>query len=164
MADSSKILPKNEEDDMSGRFLTFEINKETFGVELRNVMEIIGIQPITEVPEMPDYFKGIINLRGKIIPVMDVRLRFKKPEVEYTDKTCVIVINVGGISVGLIVDCVSEVCSIPEEDIEEKPEISSKCSRGYIKSIGKIGIKVVLLVDCEKLLNEEELDVISSQL
>jgi len=153
----------SEENDMRGRILTFQINEEMFGIELQNVMEIVGIQPITEMLEMPDYVKGIINLRGKIIPVVDVRLRFKKPEKEYTDRTCIIVISFGGISIGLIVDCVSEVLTIPDGDIVEKPEMKSKDSRGYLKNIGKIGDKVVLLIDCEKLFNEEELDAVAAQ-
>lgn len=163
MADLQKNMAGSDEDDMKGRFLTFQIDKEMYGIELRNVMEIIGIQPITGMSEMPDYIKGIINLRGKIIPVMDVRLRFKKPEKDFSDRTCIIVIRLIGISIGLIVDCVSEVLTIPDEDIVEKPEISSKDSCGFVRSIGKLGDKVVLLIDCEKLLREEELGAVSSQ-
>jgi purine-binding chemotaxis protein CheW len=164
MAEFLSNITDYEEDDISGRFLTFFIEHEIFGIELRNVLEIVGIQPITEVPEMPDYFKGIINLRGKIIPVMDIRLRFKKPEKAYTDRTCVIIVCFAGISIGLIVDSVSEVLTIPDEDIAEKPEINSKGSRGYIKNIGKIGDEVALLLDCDMLLNEEELFAVSSQM
>lgn len=164
MADLLKNNLKSSEDDMRGRFLTFQIDQDMYGIELHNVMEIVGIQPITGLLEMPDYVKGIINLRGKIIPVMDVRLRFKKPKKDYTDRTCIIVISFGGISIGLIVDCVSEVLTIPDEDIVEKPEINAKSSRGYVRNIGKIDSKVVLLIDCEKLLNDEELDAVAAQL
>ena len=161
MADTLESILESDEDDMKGRFLTFEIDKDRYGIELRNVMEIVGIQPVTEMPEMPDYIKGIINLRGQIIPVMDVRLRFKKTAKEYTDRTCVIVISFGGMSIGLIVDCVSEVLAIPDEDIAKKPEISSKGKCGYVRSIGKIGDKVILLIDCEKLLTDEDAEQIS---
>lgn len=164
MADLLKNITGSDEDDMRGRFLTFLIDEEMFGIKLRNVMEIIGIQPVTQMLEMPDYVKGIINLRGKIIPVMDIRLRFGKPEKDYNDKTCVIVIDLGEVSIGVIVDSVSEVLTIPDEDIVERPGISSRASRGYINNIGKIGEKVVLLIDCDKLLNEEELDIVSAQL
>ena len=164
MADLLKNNPKSSADDMRGRFLTFQIDQDMYGIELHNVMEIVGIQPITGLLEMPDYVKGIINLRGKIIPVMDVRLRFKKTEKDYTDRTCIIVIRFGDISIGLIVDCVSEVLTIPDEDIVEKPEINAKSSRGYIRNIGKIDNKVVLLIDCEKLLNDEEFDAVAAQL
>ena len=161
MADSLKNVYENEEDDMEGRFLTFQIDNDMYGIELRNVMEIVGIQPVTAMPEMPDYIKGIINLRGEIIPVMDVRLRFKKAAKDYTDRTCVIVISFGDMSIGLIVDCVSEVLAIPDEDIAEKPEISSKGNCGYVRSIGKIGDKVILLIDCEKLLADDDAKQIS---
>ena len=166
MADLLKrSMAGSDEDDTRGRFLTFQIDEEMYGIELKNVMEIVGFLPITQMPEMPDCIKGIINLRGKITPVMDVRLRLKKPEKDYTDRTCIIVISFIDISVGLIVDCVSEVLTISDEDIVEKPEISSKGSRGYVRSIGKIGDnKVVLLIDCEKLLNEKEFDAVAERL
>ena len=152
-----------DEDDMEGRYLAFQLDNETFGIEIRNVTEIVGIQPITEMPEMPDYVKGIINLRGSIIPVIDVRLRFKKPPKDYNDRTCVIVTHCGGVLTGLIVDGVSEVLSIPFEHITEKPEISTKGCRGYIKNIGIMcNDQIVLLIDCEKLLNEEEIEIISA--
>jgi purine-binding chemotaxis protein CheW len=164
MADLLASITDCDEDEMKGRFLTFQIGDEMFGIGLKNVMEIVGIQPITEVPEMPDYFKGIINLRGRIIPVMDIRLRFKKPEKAYNDRTCVIIVCFAGVSIGLIVDCVSEVLTIPDEDIVEKPEINARESHGYVKNIGKIGDKVALLIDCEKLLAEEELEIVSAQI
>ncbi|NTV78565.1 MAG: purine-binding chemotaxis protein CheW [Clostridiales bacterium] len=147
---------EEEEDTQSGRFLTFQINSEVYGIEIRYVTEIIGIQPITEVPELSEYMKGIINLRGKIIPVMDVRLRFKKNTVEYNDRTCVIVIDIGTISIGLIVDNVSEVLSIPEEEIVLPPDIKSGGNK-FIKGIGKVGNEVKLLLDCEKLISEQEI-------
>lgn len=149
-------IVSGQEDAMRGRFLTFLLGDETYGIEIKHVMEIIGMQLITEMPEMPEYVRGIINLRGSIIPAMDARLWFQKPEIAYTDRTCMIVISVGGTSMGLIVDCVSEVLTIPDENVAEKPEISSKGSRGYVKSIGKVGDHIVLLIDCEKLLGEEQ--------
>ena len=94
------------EDAQEGRFLIFSLDSEKFGVEIRYVTEIIGFQPITEIPDMPEYMKGIVNLRGKIIPVMDVRLRFRKEPKAYNDRTCVIVLDIRDISVDLIVDSV----------------------------------------------------------
>ncbi len=129
----SELLDEElEEDTQKGRFLTFLIGKETYGIEIIYVTEIIGIQAITEMPETPDYLKGIINLRGKIIPVMDVRLRFGKQPREYDDRTCVIVIDLSGISMGLIVDSVSEVLSIPAQDIAELPGMSTGKGSGYV--------------------------------
>ena len=149
------------EDYMKGRFLTFLIGNETFGVPISHVMEIIGIQPITKIPETPDYIKGIVNLRGKIVPVLDVKLRFKKVETEYNDRTCIIVIEFNNMSIGLIVDSVSEVLSIRDEDVSEKPELGGKIGGNYVKNIGKSHDNVILLIDCEKLLSTEELDTVS---
>lgn len=151
--------PFEEEDTQRGRFLTFVLGNEVYGIEIMYVTEIIGIQMITEIPELPDYIKGIINLRGKIIPVMDVRLRFKKEFREYNDRTCIIVVDMKEISVGLIVDSVSEVLSIHEEDIIPPPELNKYGNR-YIKAIGKVGNDVKLLLDCEKLLNDEEAKIL----
>jgi len=151
------------EDTQKGRYLTFLIGKETYGIEIKYVTEIIGIQAITEMPEMPDYLKGIINLRGKIIPVMDVRLRFGKQPRDYDDRTCVIVVDLNGIYIGLIVDSVSEVLTVPEQDIAELPGLSAGQSGGYIKSIGKIETNVILLIDCEKLLSASELEQFDAQ-
>lgn len=151
----------DEEDTMKGRFLTFVLAEESYGIEIKFVTEIIGLQPITEVPELPDYIRGIINLRGKIIPVMDVRLRFKKPFREYNDRTCVIVIDIDEISIGLIVDSVSEVLSIPNEEIVVPPDFN-KSKNKFIKGVGKVGNEVKLLLDCNKLLNEEEVENLSN--
>ena len=146
-----------EEDTLEGRFLTFQIEREAYGIEIRYVTEIIGIQTITEVPELPEYIRGIINLRGKIIPVMDVRLRFKKSFREYTDRTCIIVIDIRNESVGLVVDSVSEVIAIAETEIVAPPEFKKEGNK-YIKGIGKVGNDVKLLLDCDELLNDEESD------
>lgn len=154
---------EQEEDTQKGKYLTFSLGNEFYGIEIKHVTEIIGIQNITEVPELPEYVKGIINLRGKIIPVMDVRLRFKKPAKEYNDRTCVIVIDVKDISIGLIVDSVSEVLSIPEQEIVAPPEMSRGGNK-YIKAIGKVGTDVKLILDCDKLLNDDEIDQMSQSI
>ena len=147
-----------EEDTMKGKYLTFSLGKEEYGIEIKHVTEIVGLEKITEVPELPAYVKGIINLRGEIIPVIDVRLRFKKEAKEYNDRTCTIVIEVKDVSVGLIVDTVSEVLSIDDEDIVPPPKLSSSYHQNYIKGIGKADDNVKLLLDCEKLLSEDELE------
>lgn len=144
-----------EEDTQKGKFLTFIIGNECYGIEISVVTEIIGIQPITEIPEVAEYVRGIINLRGKIIPVMDIRLRFKKEFREYNDRTCIIVVDVRDISIGFIVDGVSEVLSIPDENIVEPPAIKSSQNK-YIKGIGKVGDEVKLLLDCDKLIDEDD--------
>jgi len=150
-----KQLQDGEEDTQKGRFLTFNLDRESYGIEITHVTEIIGIQPITEIPELPDYIRGIINLRGKIIPVMDVRLRFRKTFREYNDRTCVIVVDIADISIGLIVDSVSEVISIPDTEIVAPPEVG-KGGNKYVKGIGKVHGEVKLLLDCNRLLNEDD--------
>lgn len=157
MEEINNNLAELEEDTQKGRFLTFAIGNDSYGIEIQYVTEIIGIQAITEIPELPEYVKGIINLRGKIIPVMDIRLRFKKEPREYNDRTCIIVVDISNLSIGLIVDSVSEVLTIPEEEIVDPPEMN-KCSNRYIKKIGKYGNEVKLLLDCDKLLTDDEQD------
>lgn len=154
-------IVETAEDTQKGKFLTFSIGREAYGFEIKYVTEIIGIQEITEVPELPNYVKGIINLRGKIIPVMDVRLRFKKEPMEYNDRTCIVVIDIHDISIGLIVDHVAEVLVIPPENIVPPPTVKTGFHNRYIKGIGKVGSEVKLLLDCDKLLNDEELDTLS---
>ncbi|MHB8129600.1 MAG: chemotaxis protein CheW [Mobilitalea sp.] len=149
-----------EEDTQKGKFLTFSLGNESYGIEIQYVTEIVGLQPITEVPELPEYIKGIINLRGKIIPVMDVRVRFKKSHGEYNDRTCIVVIDILDISIGMIVDTVAEVLSIPENEIVQPPDIS-KGGKKYIKGIGKTGSEVILILDCDKLLDDDEMDMIT---
>ena len=153
-----------EEDTQKNRYLTFSLEKETYGVEIKYVIEIIGIQTITEIPDLPEYIKGIINMRGKIIPVMDVRLRFKKDPLEYNDRTCVIIVDMNEILIGFIVDKVAEVVRIAEEDIIEPPKINKEIKNIYIKNIGRIGDNVKLLLDCEKLLTEDELEDLTEAL
>jgi purine-binding chemotaxis protein CheW len=145
-----------EEDTQKGKFLTFALGSEVYGIEIKYVTEIIGMQTITEVPDLPEYVKGIINLRGKIIPVLDVRLRFKKTAREYNDRTCIIVVDIKEVAVGLIVDTVAEVLNIPEQDIVLPPQVSNHDYQRYISAIGKVGQDVKLILDCNKLLNDEE--------
>lgn len=145
-----------EEDTQKGKYLTFTLGQEAYGIEIKFVTEIIGIQPINAIPEVAEYVKGIINLRGKIIPVIDVRLKFKKEPVPYNDRTCIVVIEISGISVGLIVDQVAEVLDIPDGGIVPPPDMKTGFHNRYIKGIGKIGNEVKLLLDGEKLLSEDE--------
>ncbi|NLM46176.1 MAG: purine-binding chemotaxis protein CheW [Firmicutes bacterium] len=151
---------EEEEDTLRGKYLTFFIDNDSYGIELRYVTEIIGIQPVTEVPELPDYIRGIINLRGRIIPIMDVRLRFRKPFREYDDRTCVIIVEMSGITMGLVVDSVAEVLSIPDEDIVEPPEIQKNHNR-YVQGIARVGDDVKLILDCNKILTDDEVEQLS---
>jgi len=150
----------DDEDTQKDKYLTFRIASEDYGIAIANVTEIIGIQSITEIPEMADYIKGVINLRGKVIPVMDVRLRFKLPPREYDERTCIVVVEIDGTSVGLVVDTVNEVADIPEEQVEPAPK-SKRKGGSYIQGIGKIGQEVKILLDINRILYEDELETIS---
>lgn len=151
-------------DTLKGKYLTFFIDNVTYAIEIKFVTEIIGIQPITEIPELPSYVKGIINLRGKIVPVMDVRLRFKKDQLEYNDRTCIVVVDVNNISLGLIVDNVSEVVKISDDNIVPPPESNTGADNKYIKAIGKVDNKVNLILSCEKLMSDSETESLSKVL
>jgi purine-binding chemotaxis protein CheW len=144
--------------------LTFLLDREEYGIEVRYVTEIIGIQPITTVPQVLHYVKGIINLRGHIIPVIDVRLKFGKEEIGYNDRTCIIVVSIHNISIGLIVDNVAEVLDIDDGNIVPPPDHKTGFENNFIKGIGKIGKQVKLLLDCDKILNQDESKAIISSI
>lgn len=148
----------NEEDTQRGRFLTFALGEDEFGMEIQYVTEIIGMQPITGLPEAPSYIKGIINLRGKIIPVMDMRIKFNKPTIEYNDRTCIVVVEVQDLAAGLIVDNVAEVLTIEPENILPPPNTGGgkETQSKYVSGIGKVGNEVKLLLDCERIFQESE--------
>ncbi len=155
MGVEQETLHEDWEGTQRGRYLTFLVDGESLGVEIGYVKEIVGIQPIAQLPETPAYIKGVINLRGKIIPVIDMRLKFCKQPKEYTDRTCVIVLNTKVHTAGLIVDQVTEVLRIEPDDIVPPPEQSAGAG-GYIKGIGKADGQVKLLLDTEKLLAAEQ--------
>lgn len=140
------------------KYVTFMSGKEYFGLKIEYVSEIIVAQDITQVPETEDYIKGLINLRGKIIPVIDVRLRFKQEPFEYDDRTCIIVINVDGTEVGLIVEKIAEVVEISDDNLLPAPSLgkTEKSQKDrYVYAIGKVGDKVKLLLDPAKLLHDD---------
>ena len=149
----------DERDTQKGKYVTFKSGNEYFGLKIQYVNEIIVFQEITKIPESEDYIKGLINLRGKIIPVIDVRLRFKQEPFEYTDRTCIIVVNVKSITVGLIVEKIAEVVEIPEENVIPSPSVgkADKSQNKYVYAIGKVGEQVKLLLDPDRLLNDEEI-------
>ena len=139
-------------DTQHGRYMTFKCDNNYYGIAIIYVNEIIGLQQITELPETPDYIKGLINLRGKVVPIVDVRARFGKPDMEYDDRTCVIVINVEDDTVGLIVDTIADVVSIKDEDILEPPTINHSADNKFIFGLGKAGDEVKMLIDPAKLI------------
>ena len=151
--------------DKEGKYLTFTLAEEEYGIGILKIKEIIGMLPITSVPQTPDFVKGVINLRGKVIPVMDLRLRFGMPNIDYTERTCIIVVEIGGQSgtvlVGIVVDAVSEVLSIKTEDIEETPAFGMKLNTEFILGMAKMEGGVKILLDINKVLNSEELELMA---
>ena len=153
MSERNAYEDELEEYTQRDKFLIFSLKKQFYGIEIKYVTEIIGIQPIAAVPDLPGYIQGIINLRGKIIPVMDVRLRFGMEEQPYNDRTCIIVIDITNRVMGLIVESVSEVLPISPSEIVAAPEAQGN-GGGFITGIGKTGSDVKLLIDCEILLRD----------
>ena len=150
--------------DREGKYLTFALADEEYGIGILKVKEIIGIMPITTVPQTPEFVKGVINLRGKVIPVVALRLKFGMEEVEYTDRTCIIVVEIAGSSgavmMGIVVDSVSEVLNIKGDDIEDTPTFGTKLDTEYILGMAKLDGGVKILLDIDRVLSGEEIDSI----
>ena len=154
--DEDDDLYDEEEDTQKDKFLTFHLAGEDYGIEIAHVTEIIGIQKITEVPDMPDFVKGVINLRGKVIPVMDVRRRFNLEARDYDDRTCIIVVDIRGTAVGLVVDKVNEVADIPADQVEPPPMTNQASASRFIQGLGKIGDEVKILLTIDRLLFDDD--------
>ncbi len=166
MMEEQAVMPGEEEqeDIRQGKYMTFQVGTDVFGIELKYVNEIIQMQPVAPIPEVEHYIKGLINLRGKIVPVIDVADRFGKDSFEYTDRTCVIVVEVKNVEVGLIIENIAEVVSIEEEDILPPPASRHNAVQNkFISGIGKIGEEVKLLLDPVKLLSDDALDFMDRQ-
>lgn len=144
------------------KYLTFSLGKEDYGLEILKVREIIGVIGITVVPRMPDFVKGVINLRGKVIPVIDMRLKFGMEAVAQTEETCIIVIDMENILIGILVDRVSEVLDIDRENIEDTPEFGVKIDTDFILGIGKAKDKVIMILDIGKVLTSSEMKSLAS--
>lgn len=150
-----------------GKFLTFALDGEEYGVEILKVKEIIGIMNITSVPRTPEYVKGVINLRGKVIPVIDLRLKFSMEKHEYDERTCIIVIDIADASgkrimMGIVVDSVSEVLNIRSEDVEDTPAFGARMNTGFILGMAKVKGDVKILLDIDKVMAAEEVTAIGA--
>ena len=150
--------------DKEGKYLTFTLAEEEYGIGILRIKEIIGMMPITTIPQTPEFVKGVINLRGKVIPVVDLRLRFGMGSIDYTDRTCIIVVEIdaqaGTVMIGIVVDAVSEVLSIKGEDIEETPTFGTKLNTEYIMGMAKMEGAVKILLDIGRVLTGEEIAVL----
>jgi purine-binding chemotaxis protein CheW len=147
--------------DREGKYLTFSLADEEYGIGILKIREIIGMMPITSIPQTPGFVKGVINLRGKVIPVIDLRLKFEMEACGYTERTCIIVVEVEGgegrILFGIVVDSVSEVLNIKGDDIENTPTFGVKLNSDYILGMAKMEGGVKILLDIDKVLSEQEL-------
>jgi purine-binding chemotaxis protein CheW len=155
-------------DERAGKYLTFQLGREEFAIRVLKVREIMGIQDITAVPQTPAHVRGVINLRGKVVPVVDLRLKFGLPEIEYTPRTCIIVVQVqldeSTLLMGLVVDGVSEALTLAAGDIEDTPEFGSGVSTPYLLGMAKSKGKVKILLDIDEVLNTQELRGLESVL
>lgn len=158
VAESSATLAK------TNKHLTFRLGSEEYGLDILKVREIIGIMPITRVPRTPKFVRGVINLRGKVIPVMDLRAKFGMGTVDDTDRTCIVVVQVASKSahtvMGVVVDEVSEVIDVAEDQIEATPEFGADIDTDFVLGIGKIADRVVMVLDIDRVLTTSEISVI----
>lgn len=148
-----------------GKYLTFSLVEEEYGIGILKIKEIIGMMPITAVPQTPGFVKGVINLRGKVIPVVDLRLRFGMPSIDYDDRTCIIVVEIGAygmnVVIGIVVDSVSEVLNIKAEEIEDTPTFGTSLNTDYILGMAKMDGKVKILLDIDEVLGADELEALA---
>ena len=151
----------DDEDTQKDKYLTFQLENEEYGIEIICVIEVIGMQKIAPIPDMPNFVKGVINLRGQVIPVVDVRLRFGIEQVKYTERTCILVVKIKDTSIGLIVDTVCDVVNIPADDIDEPPKLNRKKGSRFIQGLGKIGDDVKIILNVHKLLYDDEYTIVS---
>ena len=146
--------------DLGGKYLTFCSGDEEFGLGILKVQEIIGMMKVTRVPRVSTYIRGVINLRGKVIPIIDLRLRFQLEETPDTDRTCIVVVQVDRgddqVTMGIVVDGVSEVMDVAAAQIEPPPRFASSVDTNFLMGIGKVGEKVIMLLDIDRLLSDEE--------
>ena len=158
-------IDEEEEDTQADKYMTFRISAEVYGIGIWNIREIIEMQEITGVPDVPPFVKGVINLRGKVIPIVDLRLRFSMEERDYDSRTCIIITEIRKAMIGFIVDTVEEVVEIAQENIEPAPKFRSATGKDkYISGMGKIGDQVKILLDVERLLFEDEMGEIHQKI
>ncbi len=154
-----------EETDREGKYLTFSLDEEEYGIGILKIKEIIGMMPITSVPQTPAFVKGVVNLRGKVIPVVDLRLRFGMASIEYDERTCIIVVEIDSngvkVVIGIVVDSVSEVLNIKAEDIEDTPTFGTTLNTDYILGMAKMDGKVKILLDIDEVLSADDLEMLA---
>ena len=159
MNQAVKVMAERE-----GKYLTFTLAEEEYGIGILKIKEIIGMMPITSVPQTPSFVKGVINLRGKVIPVLDLRMRFEMETIDYTERTCIIVVEIesraGTVMIGIVVDSVSEVLNIKGDDIEDTPAFGTGINTDYILGMAKMGGGVKILLNIDRVLSDREIDLL----
>jgi purine-binding chemotaxis protein CheW len=160
-SDAPAQVEQAQTEGREGKYLTFVLGQEEYGLEILKVREIIGMLEITAVPQTPPFVKGVINLRGKVIPVVDLRLKFGMEEKEPTQETCIIVVVVDGVQMGIVVDTVNEVLDITEDQIEDPPRFGTSIDTDFIRGMGKVEGKVKILLDIQRVLTSDELVAVS---
>lgn len=162
----NRIQKTQNRTEREGKYLTFSLADEEYGIGILKIKEIIGMMPITTVPQTPDFVKGVINLRGKVIPVIDLRLRFGMNSIDYTERTCIIVVEIMGenttVQIGIVVDSVSEVLNVKSEDVEDTPAFGTKLDTEYILGMAKMEGNVKILLDINRVLNADEITVLEN--
>ena len=157
---------KNAPDSHEGKYLTFSLGQEEYGIGILKIKEIIGLMRITPIPQTPEYVKGVTNLRGKVIPVIDLRLRFGMETVENDERTCIVVVEItnarGHVQIGLVVDSVSEVLNIRGSEIEETPTFGTTCRTDYILGMAKTEGRVKILLDIDRVLSNDEMQMLQA--
>ncbi|HNX22696.1 MAG TPA: chemotaxis protein CheW [Spirochaetota bacterium] len=151
-------------ENISGRqYVTFSIKDELYGIDVRRAREVMNLPKITKVPDTMPFMKGVIDLRGKIIPLIDMRIKFKIDEKTYDQNTVIIIIDVKKVVCGIIVDSVSDVVNMPLNDVQHTPHFASEVEKDSVFGIGKIGDKLVIVLDVDRLLSDEELLLIKAE-
>lgn len=152
--------------DREGKYLTFTLAEEEYGIGILKIKEIIGMMPVTSVPKTPEFVKGVINLRGKVIPVLDLRLRFGIEEIDYTERTCIIVVEVEGqggrVEIGIVVDSVSEVLNIKGSEIEDTPAFGTNLDTAFILGMAKMEGGIKILLDIDRVLATHEVEALQN--
>ncbi len=146
----------------AGEYLTFVLGEEEYGLEILKVQEIRGYDTVTQIANTPDFIKGVINLRGKIVPIVDLRIKFNLGRVEYDEFTVVIILNLGGRVVGIVVDGVSDVMALQEQQIREVPSLVSSIDTKYILELATVEEQMLILVDIEQLMTSPEMELVDA--
>ena len=162
MNEETRIIEQTvkSSDKREGKYLTFSLDEEEYGIGILKIKEIIGMIAVTPIPKTPKFIKGVVNLRGKVIPVVDLRLKFDMASAEYTERTCIVVVEIAGaagkIMIGLVVDAVSEVLNIKKEEIEDPPKFGIAVETDYILGMAKRDNGVKILLDIDKVLEADD--------